>query len=52
MQEGIDWDAKPLVEGELESRKLKTIGRGSKMLVIGKIHCLACLVVLMNLQSI
>jgi hypothetical protein len=52
MQEGIDWDAKPLVEGELESGKLKTRRRGGKMLVTGKIRCLACLAVLINLQSI
>ena len=50
MQESIDWDAKTLVEGELESRKPKTIGRGSKMLVIGKIYYLACPIVLMNLK--
>ena len=50
MQEGIDQDAKPLVEGELESRKPKTIGKGSKMLVTGKIQCLACPIVLMNLK--
>src|ERR1700722_7751752 len=30
MQESIDWDAKPLVEGELESRKSKKTLRGGK----------------------
>jgi hypothetical protein len=39
-----------LVKGELEARKLKTTVRGSKMLVTGKIHCLACPVVLINLK--
>jgi hypothetical protein len=48
MQEGIDYDTKPLVKGELESGNPKTIVRGGKMLVTGKIHCLACSTVLMN----
>jgi hypothetical protein len=52
MQESIDWDAKTLVEGELEARKPKATVKDSKMLVTGKIHCLACPAVLTNLQSI
>jgi hypothetical protein len=43
MQERIDWDAKTLVEGELEAGKPKTTVKGGKMLVTGKIGCLACL---------
>jgi hypothetical protein len=50
MQESINWDAKPLVEGELESGKPKTTVRGGKMLVTGKTRCLACPAVLMNLK--
>ena len=51
MQESIDQDAKTLVEGELEARKLKATVKDSKMLVTGKIHCLACPTVLMNKVS-
>ena len=52
MQESIDWDAKMLVEGELEAGKPKTTVKDGKMLVTGKICCLPCPTVLMNLQSI
>ena len=39
------------MEGELEARKPKAIVKDSKMLVIGKIHCLACPIVLTNKVS-
>jgi hypothetical protein len=39
-----------VVEGELESGKPKTIERGGKMPATGKIRCLACPAVLMNLE--
>jgi hypothetical protein len=51
MQESIDWDAKTLVEGELEAGKPKATVKDGKMLVIGKIRCLACPTVLMNKVS-
>jgi hypothetical protein len=50
IQEGIDWDTKLLVEGELEFGKPKTTVRGSKTLVTSKICCLACPAVLINLK--
>jgi hypothetical protein len=48
MQESIDWDAKTLVEGELEAGKPKATVKDGKMLVTGKIRCLACPTVLTN----
>ena len=50
MREDIDWDAKTLVEGGFESGKPKTTVRGGKMLVTGKIRCLAGPAVLMNIK--
>jgi hypothetical protein len=38
-----------LIEGELKAGKLKATVKDSKVLVTGKIHCLACLAVLTNL---
>jgi|SRR5450432_2209754 hypothetical protein len=47
----IDWDAKTLVEGELEAGKQKATVKDGKMLVTGKIRCLACPTVLTNKVS-
>ena len=40
-----------LVEGELEARKLKATVKDGKMLMTGKIRCLACPTVLTNKVS-